>query len=80
MIRIVTNVKCQDVVHSCSLDVSFPVIEGKLISVEVNGKELRRLAAAQELPLCSVDNISLTWHGRYAGRIVKVLRELSAMV
>lgn len=76
MIKVVANVNRQDVTYSYSLG-SVPAIEGKLVSVEVSGKELLRLVETREIPLRSVDNTSLTWHGRHAGRILKALREVT---
>jgi hypothetical protein len=76
MLKIVANHNKQDITYSFSVGQTFPCVEGKLISVEVSGKELSRLMEKKELPLCSVDNSSLIWHGRQAGSILKVLREI----
>ena len=53
-----------------------PQIEGKLISIEVSGKELNKLQEKREIPVSSIDNASLTWQGPWAGRVLKELREL----
>jgi len=76
MLKIVANVNKQDVTYSYTVGQSFPKVEGKLISVELGGRELGKLLEKQEIPLCSVDNASLTWHGKHAGRVLKTLREL----
>lgn len=81
MLKIVVNVNKQDVTLSYTAGQAFPRVEGKLISVELSGKELLRLqekrqADEQELPLSLPDNACLTWHGRAAGRVLRDLREL----
>ena len=76
MLKIVINVNKHDVTHTYTVGQSFPTIEGKLISVELSGKELVQLAKKTEIPICYVDNMSLIWHGRPAGRVLKDLREL----
>jgi len=76
MLKIIANVKKQDVTYSYTLGQSFPTVEGKLISVELSGKELSKLMEKKEIPLCAVDTASLTWHGRHAAHVMKLLREL----
>ena len=76
MIKIVANVKRQLQTYSWALGQTLPTIEGKLVSVEVNGRDLARLVETLEIPLCSTENTSLTWHGRHAGRILRTLREM----
>jgi hypothetical protein len=44
--------------------------------VELSGKELSKLMEKKEIPLCAVDTASLTWHGRHAAHVMKLLREL----
>lgn len=76
MIRIVTSVRRSPVTSTCSLGSVPAVIDGKLVSVEVSGKDLTLFAEATELPLRSVDGTGLTWHGRHAGRVLRTLRGL----
>lgn len=76
MLKIVANVNKQDVTHSYVQGQAFPKIDGKLISVELGGRELSKFFEKKEIPLCSTDNTSLTWRGPWAGRVLKELREL----
>ncbi len=76
MLKIVCNHNKQDITYSFTVGQTFPDINGKLISVEISGKELSKLMEKKEIPLCSVDNSSLIWHGKQAGSILKVLREI----
>ena len=76
MVKIVANVNKQDVTVSWSLG-QFPHVEGKLISVEVGGKELVQLIAARGIPVEDTGSV-ITWHGRMAGRTLHDLRELAA--
>ena len=76
MIKITSNYKKQDVFYIYSSGQTFPTVEGKLISIEISGKELSKLIEKKEIPLCSLDNSSLTWRGRHAGSILKILKEL----
>ena len=76
MLKIVANHNKQDIIYSFTVGQTFPAVEGKLISVEVSGKELSKLMEKKEIPLCSVDNSSLIWHGKSAGSILKLLREI----
>lgn len=76
MVKIVTNVSRQDVTQSFTAGQTFPKVEGKLISIEVSGKELTLLQTKVEIPLSVVDNVSIMWHGKHAGHVLKLLREL----
>lgn len=81
MVKIVVNVNKQDVALAFSVGQAFPEVKGKLISIEVSGKELQRLQEKRredekELPLSLPDGACLTWHGRNAGRVLRDLREL----
>jgi hypothetical protein len=53
----------------------FPDIKGKLIQLEINGKELSKLLEQKEIPICSIDTSYLIWHGKAAGHILKFLKE-----
>lgn len=70
------NVNKQDVTYSCTLGQSFPEVDGKLISLELNGKELIKLLEQKEIPICHIDTSYLIWHGKSAGHILKLLREI----
>jgi len=76
MLKIVANHNKQDVIHSFKLGQAFPDIKGKLVSLELNGAELSRFIQEKEIPICAIDNSYLVWHGRSAGRVLKVLREI----
>jgi hypothetical protein len=76
MLKIVANHNKQDVTYSFTSGQTFPNVEGKLVSVEISGKELSKLMEKKEIPLCSVDNSSLMWHGRSAGSVLKLLKEI----
>jgi hypothetical protein len=76
MLKIIANHNKQDITYSFTVGQSFPDIKGKLVSVEVSGKELSKLMEKKEIPLCSVDNSCLIWHGRQAGGILKILKEI----
>lgn len=76
MLKIVANHKKQDVTYTISLGQTLPKIEGKLIRLELNGAELSRFIKEKEIPICAIDSSYLVWHGRAAGRVLKVLREI----
>jgi hypothetical protein len=78
MLKIVANHNKQDITYSFTVGQTFPAVEGKLISVEISGKELVKLMEKKEIPLCSVDNSSLMWHGKSAGGVLKLLKEIFA--
>ncbi len=76
MVKIVSNHKKQDITYTYTLGQTFPAVEGKLLSVEVSGKELSKLMEKKEIPICAADSSYLVWHGKQAGGILKILREL----
>lgn len=76
MLKITVNHKKQDITYSYTMGQTFPTVEGKLLQVELSGKELARLLQEKEIPICSVDTVILVWHGRAAGRILNTLREI----
>lgn len=76
MLKIYSNYNKQDVSYSFSIGQAFPDVKGKLLRIEMNGKELTKLMEVKEIPLVSVDNSSLVWHGKHASRVMRVLREL----
>lgn len=76
MLKIVTNHKKQDITYSYTLGQVFPEVEGKLLQVELSGKELARFVQEKEIPICAIDTSCLVWHGRSAGRVLKILREI----
>lgn len=75
MLKIYSNYNKQDVSYSFSVGQTFPDVKGKLLRIEINGKELSKLMEVWEIPF-EVENNSLTWHGKHASRVMKVLREL----
>ncbi len=78
MLKIFVNVDRQDVTHSFSIGQTFPDVKGKLIRIEMNGKELSKLMEIKEIPICAADTSYLSWEGKQAGSILKVLREVFA--
>lgn len=76
MIKIHSNHNKKDMKYSFSAGQAFPNIEGKLLSVEVNGPELKKLVDSKEIPLYDVEYVYLAWHGKQAGGVLKILREL----
>lgn len=76
MVKIVANHNKQDITYSYTIGQSFPDVQGKLLSVEVSGKELSKLMEEKEIPICAADSSYLIWHGRQAGSVVKMLREI----
>jgi hypothetical protein len=76
VIKIVTNHNRVDVTYTYTLGQTFPDIQGKLLSVEVHGAELAKLMEKKEIPVCAASNSYLTWHGKQAGGILKLLREM----
>lgn len=75
MLKIYCNQDKQDVTLSYTIGQTFPDVKGKLLRIEINGNELSKLMEVKEIPLCSVDNSYLIWHGKQAGSILKLLRE-----
>lgn len=76
MLKILANCNKQDVIYSCTLGQSFPDVDGKLIQIELNGKELIKLLEQKEIPICHIDTSYLIWYGKAAGHILKLLREI----
>jgi hypothetical protein len=76
VVKIVSNHNRQDVTYTFTVGRTFPDVQGKLLSVEVNGKELSKLMEKKEIPICAADSSYLAWHGKQAGGILKMLREL----
>lgn len=76
MVKIVANHNRVDVTYTYKLGQIFPEVEGKLLSVEVNGNELAKLMEKKEIPICASGNSYLLWSGRQAGSILKMLREI----
>lgn len=76
MIKIVANHNRQEIVHSYTLGQTFPNVEGKLVSVEISGKELSKLMEKKEIPICITDSSYLIWYGKQAGSILKLLQEI----
>jgi hypothetical protein len=76
MVKIVANHNKHDIIYSYTVGQTFPNVEGKLIRIEVNGNELSKLMEKKEIPLCAADSSYLTWHGKQAGSILKLLREI----
>ena len=76
MLRIYVNVRKQDVTLCFSVGQQFPKVEGRLISVEASGKELAAFLAKTETPVNVNDGMTLSWHGKNAGRALRTMREL----
>lgn len=76
MLKITVNHDYQDYTHHYTLGQTFPDIKGKLIQVEISGKELIRLLEEKEIPICSIDTCHLIWYGKAAGSILKILKEI----
>lgn len=76
MLKIVTNHNRQDVIYTYTIGQTFPDIQGKLLQVELSGKELARLVQEKEIPICAIDSSQLIWHGKSAGSVLKMLREI----
>jgi len=76
MLKIITNHNKQDVTYTYTLGQVFPDVQGKLMQVELSGKELARLVQEKEIPICAIDTSCLVWHGRHASHVLKILREI----
>lgn len=76
MLKIVTNHNKQDITYTYTMGQTFPDIQGKLLQVELSGKELARLVQEKEIPICAIDTSQLVWHGKSAGSVLKMLREI----
>ena len=75
MVKIIVNHNKQEITHSYTVGQTFPTVEGKLLRVEVNGNELSKLMEKKEIPIAA-DNSYLIWHGKQAGGILKLLKEI----
>lgn len=78
MLKIFVNHERQDITHSFSVGQTFPDVKGKLLRIEMSGKELSKLMEVKEIPICQADNSYLAWDGKQAGSILKVLKEIFA--
>lgn len=76
MLKIFANHNKQDIVYSYTVGQSFPDVQGKLLRIELNGNELLKFFQEKKLPLCAIENSYLIWHGKQAGRVLKLLREI----
>lgn len=76
MVKIFANHNRQDITYSYTIGQTFPNVEGKLLRIEISGSELSKLMEKKEIPICSVDSSCLIWHGKQAGGVLKILREL----
>jgi hypothetical protein len=76
MVKIFVNHNKEDLTYSYTQGQAFPVVEGKLLRVEMGGAELARLMEEKEIPLFETKGLYLVWQGRQAGSILKLLREL----
>lgn len=75
MLKIVVNHNKENIIYSYSIGQTFPDINGKLLSIEANGKELLTLLSIKEIPLSNIDNLYLTWNRKHAGSILKLFKE-----
>lgn len=75
MLKIFCNHEKQDITYSYTLGQAFPDVKGKLLRVEMNGKELDKLREIKEIPL-NDDAVYLAWNGKQAGHILKLFREV----
>ncbi len=76
MLKIYSNYEKQDVSYSFTVGQVFPDVKGKLLRLELSGKELSKLMEVKEIPLVLNDSSSLVWHGRHASRVLKILIEM----
>ena len=76
MISIVIENKKQLTTFSYNETGKFPDINGKLIKIEISGKELIKLSSIKNIPIYLIDNSCLIWHGKAAGSVLKILKEL----
>lgn len=74
MLKITTNHNHAVRVYSYTIGQNFPEIEGKLISVELSGNELKKYLETKEIPV--QETMHITWHDKHAGRVLKELREI----
>ena len=76
MLKIIANHNKQDVTHSFTEGQTFPDIQGKLIRIELGGKELSRFLEKKEIPIANIDTALLVWQDKAAGHVLKLLREI----
>ena len=76
MLKIFTNHNKQDINYSFTIGQVFPDVQGKLLRIELSGNELNKLVQQKEIPICAIDTSCLVWHGKNAGYILKLLREI----
>lgn len=76
MLKIKTNHNKQDMTYSFTFGQNFPDVQGKLIQLELSGKELARFVQEKEIPICAIDNSQLIWHGKNAGHVLKLMKEI----
>lgn len=76
MLKIIANHNKQEVTYSFTIGQTFPDVQGKLVRLELNGNELQKLIQEKEIPICAIDSSYLVWHGKAAGHILKLLREV----
>lgn len=76
MLKIITNHNKQDITYTYTIGQTFPDIQGKLLQLELSGKELAKLVREKEIPICAIDTSCLTWQGRGAGSVLKLLKEI----
>lgn len=76
MLTIYTEHNKQPITYTYTFGQNFPDIKGKLIRLELSGKELQKYDEAKELPLHQLNNVYLTWHSKHVGRVLKTLREI----
>jgi len=76
MIKIYSNHNKNDVSYQFKIGQVFPNVEGKLLRIEINGSELSKLIETKEIPIHSIENSYIVWHGKHASRVLKVLKEM----
>ena len=74
MLKVHVNANRQDVVLSYTMGQQFPKVEGRLVSVEVSGKELASFLEKNAVPLVHNVGMVIAWHGKHAGRALHRLR------
>lgn len=76
MLSVYTEHNKQPIVYTYTSGQNFPDIKGKILRLELSGKELIKLSSIKEIPINAIDQSHLTWHGRSAGGILKLLKEI----
>lgn len=74
MLKIFCNHERQDITYSYTLGQVFPDVKGKLLRIEMSGKELDKLREVKEIPL-NDDSVYIVWDGKGAGYILKLFKE-----